>query len=96
MNSLWSKLANIKVQGVSWPVVESLEDVRAFFPFFSIHTLPLSQVQILVPFLRGDPKALNDCGAKGMVTIVVNCGDWDGLWTKLTYKSLYINKTPSF
>ena len=44
--SLWSKLANIKIQGVFWPVIESLGGVWVFFPkiyvffFFNVNLDP--------------------------------------------------------
>ena len=39
MNSLRSKLANKKVEGVFWPVAESLGGVRAFFPNFNSYPM---------------------------------------------------------
>ena len=44
--SLWSKLANIKIQWVFWPVIESLGGVWVFFPkiyvffFFNVNLDP--------------------------------------------------------
>ena len=41
MNSLKSKLANKKVEGVFWPVVEILGGVWAFFPLMRLNILHL-------------------------------------------------------